>query len=99
MLFPELPYRILALFRYWNIVNYFFPYRELCETKWAEVLAEMLPEFVCAENQKQYSLACLKLCAKIDDSHGNVNPHCTPIRENQEKSVKIELFSRYFRGR
>jgi C-terminal processing protease CtpA/Prc len=30
----------------------------------------MLPEFVCAENQKQYSLACLKLCAKIDDSHG-----------------------------
>ena len=72
MLFPELPYRILALFRYWNIVNYFFPYRELCDTKWSEVLPEMLPEFVCAENQKQYSLACLKLCAKIDDSHGNI---------------------------
>ena len=70
MVFPELPYRILALFRYWNIVNYFFPYRELCDTKWSEVLPEMLPEFVCAENQKQYSLACLKLCAKIDDSHG-----------------------------
>ena len=72
MVFPELPYRILALFRYWNIVNYFFPYRELCDTKWSEVLSEMLPEFVCAENQKQYLLACLKICAKIDDSHGHV---------------------------
>ncbi|MDL2322519.1 hypothetical protein LJC52_00860 [Bacteroidales bacterium OttesenSCG-928-A17] len=70
MEFPELSYRILALFRYWNIVNYFFPYRELCDTKWSEVLPEMLPEFVYAENQKQYLLACLKLSAKIDDSHG-----------------------------
>ena len=72
MAFPELPYRILALFRFWNIVNYFFPYRELCDTKWSEVLPEMLSEFIYAENQKQYSLACLKLCAKIDDSHGSV---------------------------
>ncbi len=72
MAFPELSYRILGLFRYWNIVNYFFPYRELCDTKWSEVLPEMLPEFVCAENQKEYTLACLKLSAKIDDSHGYV---------------------------
>jgi len=81
MVFPELPYRILALFRYWNIVNYFFPYRELCDTKWSEVLPEMLPEFVCAENQKQYSLACLKLCAKIDDSHGYVSLNDTMVYE------------------
>ncbi len=73
MAFPELSYRILALFRYWNIVNYFFPYRELCDTKWSEVLLEMLPEFVCAENQKEYTLACLKLSAKIDDSHAGLN--------------------------
>jgi len=81
MAFPELPYRILALFRYWNIVNYFFPCRELCDTKWSEILPEMLPEFVYAENQKQYSLACLKLCAKIDDSHGYVQLNSTMVDE------------------
>jgi C-terminal processing protease CtpA/Prc len=70
MLFPELPYRLLALFRFWNIVNYFFPHRELCDTKWANVLPEMLPDFINAENQEQYMLACLKLHTKIDDSHG-----------------------------
>ena len=79
MAFPELSYRILALFRYWNIVNYFFPYRELCDTKWSNVLPEMLPEFVCAENQRQYSLACLKLCTKIDDSHGHVQYNDTTM--------------------
>uniref|UniRef100_UPI00261ED388 S41 family peptidase n=1 Tax=uncultured Proteiniphilum sp. TaxID=497637 RepID=UPI00261ED388 len=79
MAFPELPYRILALFRYWNIVNYFFPYRELCDTKWSEVLPEMLPEFVCAENQKEYTLACLKLSAKIDDSHGGIRHNDTTM--------------------
>lgn len=72
MVFPEFEYRILALFRYWNIVNYFFPYRELCDTKWSEVLPEILPDFICAENQKEYALACLKLSAKIDDSHGGI---------------------------
>ncbi len=77
MAFPELPYRLLALFRYWNIVNYFFPYRELCDTKWSTVLQEMLPDFVCAQNQKEYTLACMKLCAKIDDSHGFFQIHDT----------------------
>ena len=54
MLYPELSYRLLALFRYWNIVNYFFPYRELCDQKWSTVLADMLSEFVYAENQEAY---------------------------------------------
>lgn len=70
LLYPELPYRLLALFRYWNFVNYFFPYRELCDQKWSSVLEDMLPEFVFAANQKQYFSACRKLVAKIDDSHG-----------------------------
>jgi C-terminal processing protease CtpA/Prc len=72
MSFPPLPYRILALFRYWSIIHYFFPYRELCDTRWADVLALMLPDFVFAEDRKQYALACLKLASLIDDSHGFV---------------------------
>ena len=75
MQYPELSYRLLALFRYWNIVNYFFPYRDLCDQKWSTVLAEMLPEFVHAKNQEQYIFACLKLVTKIDDSHGFLYPN------------------------
>jgi len=74
MLYPELSYRLLALFRYWNIVNYFFPYRELCDQKWSTVLSDMLPEFVNAKNQEGYIFACMKLATKIDDSHGFLFP-------------------------
>ena len=70
MLFPDMAYRLLALFRYWNIVNYYFPYRDLCDQKWSEVLADMLPDFIIAGDQEEYIFACLKLAVKIDDSHG-----------------------------
>lgn len=70
VLYPDLSYRLLSLFKYWNIVNYFFPYRELCDQKWSSVLEDMLPEFVGAADREQYVMACLRLVAKIDDSHG-----------------------------
>lgn len=69
MPYPDSSYRLLALFRYWNIVNYFYPYRELCDQKWSEVLPEMLPVFIDAKDQKEYLQACRLLTAKIDDSH------------------------------
>jgi C-terminal processing protease CtpA/Prc len=73
MLFPALPYRLLALFRYWNIINYFFPYRDLCDQKWSEVLPEMLPAFISCENTDEYICTCLRLVTKIDDSHAFFN--------------------------
>ena len=73
LLFPDLPYRLLTLFRYWNIVNYFFPYRDMCDQKWSEVLVEMLPAFIFCENAEEYISACLKLVTKIDDSHAYLN--------------------------
>lgn len=67
--FPSFAYRLLALFRYWNIVNYYFPYREMCDQKWSVVLEEMLPEFVRIESEEEYLLVCARLVTKIDDSH------------------------------
>ncbi|MFV0419270.1 MAG: S41 family peptidase [Dysgonomonas sp.] len=72
MLYPDSSYRLLALFRYWNIVNYFFPYRNLCDQRWSDVLSEMLPVFIDAKNQEEYINACRLLAAKIDDSHAYV---------------------------
>lgn len=72
MIYPDTSYRLLALFRYWNIVNYFFPYRNLCDQKWSEVLSEMLSVFIDAKNQEEYINACRLLAAKIDDSHAYV---------------------------
>src|SRR5262249_5892281 len=34
MTFPSAEYRLLALFRFWNIIHYFFPYHHLTDQDW-----------------------------------------------------------------
>ncbi len=69
---PSLNLRLLGLARYWNIINYFFPYKHLIDDDWEVVLQDMIPTFINATNIADYQLAVLKLCAKINDSHAYV---------------------------
>ena len=68
--YPTRHYRLLSLFRYWNIVEYYFPYKYQTDQKWDDVLVEMIPKFTETSDPQQYHLAMLELVAKIDDSHG-----------------------------
>lgn len=68
-IFPSTGMRLLTLSRYWNMINYFFPYRYQTDQPWNEVLAEMIPKFQNARDTTAYHLAILELTAKIDDSH------------------------------
>lgn len=68
--FPSAPLRLLALSRYWNIINYFYPYKYKIGTNWNDVLVEMIPKFKDAQDTMQYHLAMLELTVKINDSHG-----------------------------
>lgn len=68
-IFPSAELRLLTLSRYWNMINYFFPYRYQISQPWNEVLEEMVPKFQYAKDTVSYHLAILELTAKIDDSH------------------------------
>ncbi len=61
--------RILALFTYWNIVEYFFPYKYLMDDNWDITLKKMLPVFLSAQNDDAFYLAMQRLTAKLNDSH------------------------------
>ncbi len=61
--------RLLSLFRYWNIVEYFFPYKYQADTDWDVVLDRMIPEFLYAKNESDYHMAMLGLIVSVDDSH------------------------------
>lgn len=69
--FPEQNYRLLSLFRYWNIVEYFYPYKYLTDQNWNDVLNEMIPKFINAKDTTEYQLAMLETVIKLDDSHAN----------------------------
>jgi C-terminal processing protease CtpA/Prc len=61
--------RILALFSYWNLVEYFFPYKYLMDNKWDATLEKMLPVFIADQNDDEFYFAMQKVIAKLNDSH------------------------------
>ena len=70
--FPDVGYRILALFRFWNIVEYWSPYRDVIGEDWDGVLEEFLPHLVSASNEDAYKLELMTLIARVNDSHSNL---------------------------
>ena len=67
--FPNTSCRLLALFRYWNIVQYFFPYKYLTEKNWDEVLKIYIPSFILSKTELDYQLSVLQLTSEINDTH------------------------------
>ncbi len=72
MTYPDAGYRILSLYRYWAMINYFFPYKNIIPTDWNQELAIALPEFISAKDTQEYLLASLKNIAKIKDTHAGL---------------------------
>lgn len=64
--------KLLALFRYWNIVEYFYPYKDITGENWDDVLREMLPQFVVGSDRLAYVQAVSRLSTFIHDSHASV---------------------------
>jgi carboxyl-terminal processing protease len=76
-LFPSEGFRLMGLFRYWNIINYYFPYKYKTDEDWNEVLEEMIPAFLNSKDTVEYNLAMLLLTTKINDSHAFFNTKFT----------------------
>lgn len=62
-------FRLLSLFRYWNIIEYFCPNRDIPGENWDAVLTEFIPKFLAAEDDLSYKLTVSELTARIQDSH------------------------------
>ena len=69
---PDAGYRLLALYRYWNMVNYFFPYKQLADTDWNTILKKHIPSILSVDDKKSYWQAVRQLIAQCDDTHGAV---------------------------
>jgi hypothetical protein len=69
---PDAGFRILALFRYWNIIRYWFPYRDEIGEDWDAVLAEFLPRLVAAGTADAYRLEMMALIARVHDTHASL---------------------------
>ena len=62
-------YRLLSLFRYWNVIYYFYPYKYLMDQSWDETLLEFIPQFINAFDAPSYYRAVSKLATRLNDGH------------------------------
>ncbi|HKY44219.1 MAG TPA: S41 family peptidase [Pyrinomonadaceae bacterium] len=72
MTFPTVEYRLLALFRFWNVINYFFPYKNLIGDSWQTVLPRYITKFEANKDQADYQLTVREMVTEIRDAHGGV---------------------------
>lgn len=72
MAYPDEGFRLLSLYRYWNMIQYYFPYKNLIEEDWKGVLKEFIPKFINAKNEKEYTLATLEIIGRVKDSHATI---------------------------
>lgn len=69
MKYPDAGFRLLALYRYWSIIQYFSPNRELIEENWNKILPSFIPQLLHAANKNEYAMTLVKLISTTHDTH------------------------------
>lgn len=72
MPYPDEGFRLLALYRYWNMIQYYFPYKDVIDKDWDDVLAMYIPRFIHAKDELSYEIAALQLIGEVQDTHANL---------------------------
>jgi len=67
--YPNELFRLQFLFRYWNTIQYFYPYKNIIGKDWNAVLEEFIPIVDQAKNSLEYHITINKLVNSVNDSH------------------------------
>ncbi|AZB10306.1 hypothetical protein EG344_16490 [Chryseobacterium sp. G0162] len=81
---------LLELFRYWNYVEYFFPYKYETDQNWNDVLTEMIPKFLTINNDQDYQLTLAELVTKTDDSHAFLFSPLISLHQYGNRKLPVE---------
>jgi C-terminal processing protease CtpA/Prc len=69
MTYPSSEYRVLAAFRLWAAINYFYPYREFMGEDWDAVLRSFIPRMERAGSALEYVQSLAEMATHIHDGH------------------------------
>jgi len=63
---------LLSLFRFWNIIQYYYPYKETIGENWDNVLYRYISDFINIKTHKDYILTLMHLTSDVNDAHISV---------------------------
>lgn len=78
-------YRLLGLFRVWNAIEYYFPYLDIIDGDWNELLVEYIPRMLEGTDQTSFELTICELSAHLKDAHVFL----------EDSDVQKKLFGKY----
>lgn len=86
---PNEAYRLLFLARFWNIINYYAPYKYLVEENWDNVLNRFIPKFIAVQDSVSYYKVLLELGKSLQDGH------CQLSKSYQLSEINSLVFGKY----
>lgn len=90
--YPDAGFRLLALYRYWNIIEYFYPYRkDITDKRWNNVLDKFIPLFVHAENAEEYRSTIDYLGTYLKDNHTS-RQYSDSILPSEQRNYYLPVF-------
>lgn len=60
---------LLSLYRYWNVIEYFYPHKKTNNLNWDDVLMEFIPKIIDASGKNDIYNVLIELVGKINDCH------------------------------
>jgi len=70
--YPAPEYRLLAAFKTWGAIKYFYAYRDQMDEDWDKVFVDSLPAIQNATDAREYHLAIASLITHLNDSQATV---------------------------
>ena len=69
MNYKDQGYRLLGMFRLWNAMEYNYPYLDILDYNWHELLPEYIARMLEGDDQRSYELTIASLSTKLQDAH------------------------------
>ena len=91
MNYADLNYRLLGLFRLWNAMEYHYPYLDILDEDWHDLLSKYISEILKGSDRVSYELTIASLCAKLQDAHVALYNSMFPITEFGLYGASVEL--------
>lgn len=75
MVFPALPWRQLAVIKFWSVIDAFYPYKDLMDRPWSEALPEFLVAMEHVKDGNEYAQTLARMAARLQDNHVWLSGH------------------------
>ena len=82
--------RLLGLFRMWNVIEYYYPYVDILDKEWMDVLDEMIPIMLEGDDEHSYCMAMEHFTAQLHDAHA-LYGYAGVLEEYGEYSAPVRL--------